>query len=291
MEQSTHQKLVTEYHSDMSNMRPGMGMDMYLFHAKWHQDNRDPRPSTRIDPDWGTNIGYGTAFLQMHHEMVRAANSEPKQFMMHESIFAWYQTGGRALPTEWDTLTAIPQDRGYQPDPTVYPVQIQQILQQAATAKQTTVEAILTRNTDNPQFSLPRYFTREGVAAGERGEPNTGARKLADFKNVNQLGCCIVYPHNEWHGTIGGAMGSTLTAIVDPIFYFGVHWHIDQVFADFQTLSQQRNLFALDRFALETAKALPSERRENREHDDSERQWREQAIATSKHLHRLDHLI
>lgn len=30
--------------------------------------------------------------------------------------------------------------------------------------------------------------------------------------NTNQLGCCLVYPHNDWHVAIGGAMGSRLEA-------------------------------------------------------------------------------
>ena len=76
----------------------------------------------------------------------------------------------------------------------------------------------------------------QGIGAGEKPEPITRARKLADFKNTNQLGCCIVYPHNSWHVAIGGAMLAFDTAIDDPVFYFGVHWHIDKVFDAYKNL-------------------------------------------------------
>ena len=36
---------------------------------------------------------------------------------------------------------------------------------------------------------------------------------------------------------IGGAMLAFDTAIDDPIFYFGVHWHIDKVFDAYKNLA------------------------------------------------------
>lgn len=85
-------------------------------------------------------------------------------------------------------------------------------------------------------FELPKWFSEEGIAPGDKGEPITGSRKLSDFANINQLGCCIVFPHNIWHDLIGGSMSFTSTAINDPIFFFGVHWYIDNVFDEYKKL-------------------------------------------------------
>lgn len=85
------------------------------------------------------------------------------------------------------------------------------------------------RKTNDPLFTLPKYFTAQGIAQGENPEPITRAVKLAEFKNLNQLGYCIIYLHNAWHNAIGGAMLYFNTAIDFPIFYFGVHWHIDKI--------------------------------------------------------------
>ncbi|HEX7315772.1 MAG TPA: hypothetical protein VF297_17775 [Pyrinomonadaceae bacterium] len=69
-----------------------------------------------------------------------------------------------------------------------------------------TPEQLLQRKTNRPGFTLPKHFTRNGVSAGDPSEPLTGARKLGDFQNTNQPGCCIVFPHNRWHGAIGWAL-------------------------------------------------------------------------------------
>ncbi|MFZ4702915.1 MAG: tyrosinase family protein, partial [Candidatus Methylumidiphilus sp.] len=63
----------------------------------------------------------------------------------------------------------------------------------------------------------------------------------------------------QWHGTIGGAMSSTLTAIADPIFYFGVHWHIDRIFDEYKTIQHQLNIHALDRDRLLDLQVLGTE--------------------------------
>ena len=203
------QQAIAEYHNEMSHH----GMDMHEFHANWHGANRDPARPPRPDENFGVNNSFGTDFLEMHHEMVKAADNEPRRFMHHQSIVSWFQSKGYDLPSEWDPLTPIPEELAY-----------------------VTTDPRLQRRTNNPQFKLPNYFTVEGIGAGEKPEHITRATKLSDFKNVNQLGCCIIYPHNSWHGAIGGAMNFFNTAIDDPIFYFGVHWHIDKVFDAYKQL-------------------------------------------------------
>ena len=86
---------------------------MYLFHRDWHQQNRDPVPPDMPDPSWGTNLVYGTNFLQMHHEMVKAADNEPKSQMQHQNLISWYQSKGYELPSVWDALSEIPAELGY----------------------------------------------------------------------------------------------------------------------------------------------------------------------------------
>jgi hypothetical protein len=220
------QSAIAEYHQMMTQM----GMDMHTFHANWHQNNRDPQRPAAPDANWGTNLRFGNDFLQMHHEMVKAKDNEQKFFMHHSSIVSWFQSKNYDLPNEWNPLTPIPAELAFNPaDPS------------------------LRRRTNNPQFFLPKYFTVQGIGAGENAEPITGAKKLADFQNLNQLGCCIIYPHNAWHGTIGGAMNFFNTAIDDPIFYFGVHWHIDKVFDVYKNLP---HFFALE--ATKEKRVLPT---------------------------------
>jgi len=237
---SKFQQKVAAYHKDLASSGHHGGHDMYQFHFQWHQVNRDPVRPARPDARWAADLVFGTNFLQMHHEMVKAGDDEPRQHMMHASIASWFTSHQVALPPAWNPLTPIPADLGYDPDPSVYPETIRSLLADRARQSGVTVEALLKRKTDTPAFVLPAWATREGVPAGQPGEPVTGARKLADFVNANQLGCCLVYPHNEWHRTIGGAMGSTATAIADPIFYFGVHWHIDRVFDEFKLIQSER---------------------------------------------------
>ena len=256
------QQRVAEYHSDMDMPgMPGMSMNMYLFHRDWHRQNRDPQPPQQPDAAWGSDIDYGQHFLQMHHEMVKAGDSEQKFFMHHQSIVSWFASKNYELPPEWNPTSPIPDILGYVPDLSVYTPEILQAVQSWAQQEGKTVEEFLTRSTDNPRFELSAYFTRNGVPSGEAGEPYTGARKLADFRNVNQLGCCIVFPHNEWHGAIGGAMSTTWTAIADPIFYFGVHWHIDKVFDDFKKLQAEQTLHSGNVGLLAELRAVPTKDR------------------------------
>ncbi|MGE0451342.1 MAG: tyrosinase family protein [Vicinamibacterales bacterium] len=284
---SDHQQHIARYHAAVSQHAHHGGHDMYLFHRDWHQQNRDPRPPARPDRNWGTNLVFGINFLQMHHEMVKAAGDEARQHMMHESVAAWYQTQELELPALWNPRETIPDELGYVPDVSVYPAAIRSAVQQWAQADGVSVERFLTRRTETPAFELPRYFTIEGVAAGEPGEPITGARKLADFRNTNQLGCCLVYPHNQWHGAIGGAMSTTWTAIADPIFYFGVHWHVDRVFDDYKLLQADRQIRSLDRDRLAERGALESTTIDlPAEFTDDQQAWAEAQQEISRRLHR-----
>jgi hypothetical protein len=285
------QKAVAEYHREIAQSAHHRH-DMYLFHRDWHQQNRDPIPPGTPDPDWGADLIFGSNFLQMHHEMVKAADNEPKFHMMHASLVSWYQSKGYELPAEWDPLATIPATLDYDPDPDVYPPEIHDAIAEAAARAGVTPKDWLRRNADRPRFALPKYFTREGVAAGEAGERYTGARKLADFKNVNQLGCCLVFPHNSWHRAIGGAMRSTWTAIADPIFYFGVHWHIEKVFDEYQLIQAERAIRGLDRVALRLSGALPSAKvRAPKKFTDEQLVARERDIALGQELREPPHVV
>lgn len=118
---SVHQQNVAQYHAAVSQHGHHAGHDMYIFHRDWHQQNRDPRPPTHPDRNWGMNLVFGTDFLQMHHEMVKATSSEARQHMMHESLVDWYQQQGLSLPTLWNPLEPIPAELAYEPDPNVFP--------------------------------------------------------------------------------------------------------------------------------------------------------------------------
>lgn len=230
MAKSVHQKLVEDYHREV-----GHHHNMHVFHRDWHTQWPDPvRPVDQQDPTWGTNIPFGEAFLQMHHEMVKSPPQAPRIYMQHESIAVWYLTKSKPMPAEWNPLSPIPADLLYEPDLGAYPAEIADPIRDYAVRNGTTPELFLTRKTNNPKYTFPRFFTVQGVGPGEPGERTTGARKLQDFANANQLGCCLVEHHNRWHERIGGAMNSFWTAIADPIFYFGVHWWVDKVFDDFK---------------------------------------------------------
>jgi hypothetical protein len=281
------QEAIAQYHREISQHAAHGGHDMYLFHRDWHSQNRDPVPPQRPNRAWGTNLVYGTNFLQMHHEMVKASDNERKYHMQHQSLAAWYSSKGYPLPPEWDPLAEIPALLSYTPNLSIFPAEIQDAVRGWASDENLTPEQLLTRRTNRPRFTLPRWFTRQGVARNERGEPYTGARKLADFRNTNQLGCCIVFPHNSWHGSIGGAMGTTWTAIADPIFYFGVHRHLDKVFDEYKLILAEREIRALDPAALETAGALESEGLEPpSDFTQEEKAQRERDIEVSRSLNR-----
>ena len=254
------QQAVAEYHRELAQSGHHGGHDMFIFHRDWHFQNPDPPPPGSPEPEWGTDLAFGTNFLQMHHEMVKAADSEPKFHMMHQSLVSWYRTKDYDLPPPWSPLSPIPAGLAYEPDLGVFPDSVRQSLERRAASLGVTPEGLLKRKTRTPGFALPAWTTREGVGSAEAGEPYTGARKLADFRNSNQLGCCIVYPHNRWHNAVGGAMLSTATAIADPIFYFGVHWYIDRVFDEFKLIQAERNIRTFDLVALRAANAIASER-------------------------------
>ncbi len=252
---SAHQLHIEKYHATIEAMHPGH--NMHVMHRDWHANNRDPELPSRLDPNWGVSLTFGTNFLQMHHEMVKATNVEPHQHMMHSSVAAWYADEGIELPSVWYPLAVIPDELLYDPDPTAYPDEIRIPIEEFVASRNQTMEEFLTRRTNSPEFKLPKYFTIEGVSSAEKADPLTGARKLSDFVNTNQLGCSLVFPHNEWHVAIGGAMTTTWTAIADPIFYLGVHWHVDRIFDDFKLIEAERSIRATD-FEILREKALLS---------------------------------
>lgn len=234
---SKHQILVDKYHSEV-----GHHHNMHIMHRNWHNVNTEPELPTTVDPNWGIDIRFGTDFLQMHHEMLNANKDDPKYHMMHDSISNWYENNGEFLPLGWQPNQIIPEDLGYEPDGSIYPDEIKDGISEYAQSQGLTLEQFLTRRTNNPSFELPKYFTIDGVNNAEEADPLTGAFKLADFKNTNQLGCSLVFPHNQWHGAIGGAMSTTWTAIADPIFYWGVHKFVDIVFEEYKMLQKQKQL-------------------------------------------------
>src|SRR5262245_28341428 len=151
------QQAVAEYHREMAAGGHHGGHDMYLFHRDWHARNRDPVPPEAPDRDWGTDLVFGTNFLQMHHEMVKAADAEPKQHMMHPSLVSWYQAKGYAVPAEWDPSTKIPAVLAYDPDPDAFPQEIRDAVAEAAHRRGQTPQDYLRRLTDKPGFVLPKY--------------------------------------------------------------------------------------------------------------------------------------
>ena len=219
-----HQQRINEYLQETSHH----GHTMHRFHATWHRQNPDPRRPQQPDRNWGSDNSFGQDFLQMHHEMVKAKDAEQKFFMHHQSLTEWYNTKGYDLPQEWDPLSIIPDNLNHLPNPDSVTLSNGQVIS-------------LYRGTNQPAFELPKWFTIEGVSETEEREPITGAKKLSDFINVNQLGCCIIFPHNIWHNRIGGSMLLTATAINDPIFYFGVHWYIDKVYDEYKALITQKD--------------------------------------------------
>jgi hypothetical protein len=285
---SIHQTHVANYHAAISTHAAHGGHDMYLFHRDWHQNNRNPVLPTRPSATWGSDIAFGSNFLQMHHEMVKAPQGEAHQHMTHESLAQWYLDQGLSLPRTWNPKRRIPAALGYQPDPNVFPTEIRDALELRAQELGQSVVQVLTRRTNTPAFELPRYFTLSGIRPGESAERITGARKLADFLNSNQLGSCLVFPHDQWHVSIGGAMASTWTAIADPIFYHGVHWQIDRVFDDFKAILAARTLRALDRPGLARLNALESSNRSLASRFNSEEQaWIDAQPAIGARLHSL----
>jgi hypothetical protein len=284
---SLHQDNVARYHAAMATHAGHGGHEMYRFHYEWHQRNPVPDLPKKPDRNWGMDLDFGTNFLQMHHEMVKAAAGETRQHMAHQSIVSWYQQEKLALPSQWNPLSTIPSELGYVPDLNAFPDEIRTMVERFAREDRTTPAELLKRRTDTPEFELPKYFTIQGVGPREAGDPITGARKLADFQNTNQLGCCIVFPHNTWHGSIGGAMGFSLTAIADPIFYFGVHWLIDRVYDDYKSLKSERSIRALDTARLIELNALGAEGLEvEADFTSEEKAWLAEQAKISQKFHR-----
>jgi hypothetical protein len=283
---SKHQVLVEQYHADIEAHH---GHNMHLMHRDWHSNNRDPSLPERQDPNWGLDFDVGTDFLQMHHEMVKASANEQKFQMHHASVAEWYSSQNVDLPLSWNPMEVIPDELGYEPDPQVFPDEIRTAIAQSANQEGQSLEQFLERRTDNPDFELPAYFTIKGVSSDDEADPLTGARKLADFKNTNQLGCCLIFPHNEWHGRIGGAMSSTWTAIADPIFYWGVHWFIDRIYDEYKILQKQREIRTFDTRVLQDINALESRvKRPSKAFTGEQKSAIQRFERASEVLHRLD---
>ena len=234
MTRSAHQNHVKAYHEHLQN---DLKLDMFVIHDEWHQQNRDPNPTLlqAQDPENWTTEEFGTRFLEMHHGMLHTTNSGQHGHAghhghpQHPGIFDWYEANHLDLPAVWFGQAPIPADLGFEADlndlgPTMRAQWISWFDSEGDALQ------ALERNPNYSGFQLPGWATEHGIQKGEKPEPYTGARKLQDFKNLNQLGSCLVFPHNLWHGRIGGAMSSTATAIADPVFYFGVHRAIDEVY-------------------------------------------------------------
>jgi Ferritin-like/Common central domain of tyrosinase len=281
------QQAVVEYHREMAQAGHHGGHDMFRFHRDWHAQNPDPVPPPAPNRAWGADLVFGTNFLQMHHEMVKAADNEPKFHMPHQSLVSWYAAKSYALPGEWDPAATIPPVLAYDPDLSVFPPETQAAVRRRADDLGIAPEEFLRRRTDRPGFVLPRWATRDGVGPDEPGERYTGARKLADFLNSNQLGCCLVFPHNAWHVAIGGAMSSTATAIADPVFYFGVHWHMDRVFDEYKLIQAEIGIRAFDRRAVSAGAAPTANLRVPGRFSPEQAEERERDIANSRALRGL----
>ena len=107
--------------------------------------NRDPQPRAVRNRDWGLNLAFGTNFLQMHHEMVKAAGNKFKFQMHHQSLVSWYAAQTYDLPAEWNLLSQIPHILAYAPDISVYPREIRSAVKNVDIQQGVTAEMILTR--------------------------------------------------------------------------------------------------------------------------------------------------
>lgn len=268
---SVHQMHIEDYHRAVLDRHPGH--NMYVMHRDWHRDNRDPALPDSLDRNWGTNLVFGSNFLQMHHEMVKATPGEPHLHMMHDSVAQWYSSEGHDLPPLWNPLAEIPEDLSYEPDHSIFPHEIRLALEKSARSSGVRVSTLLKRRTNWPAFEMPKYFTVQGVDNPQDADPLTAAMKLSDYSNANQLGCALVFPHNAWHVAIGGAMSSTWTAIADPIFYLGVHWFVDRIFDAYKLIEAERSIRALDAEMLrERGFATSKEQRVPRDHTAREKE-------------------
>jgi len=165
-------------------------------HRKWHADN-----------DFSKKAYDGQRFYEFHRRYL-------KNFEAWRSEFGYPAT----LPA-WDPTTKFPAaENGY-----------------TVTHKE--------RTKDQTTLKKPSYFTAKGIEKGELPRPGSqpackdgGEKKLADFKDVKELGCAITSTwHNSVHGTVGKDMGRTSLAPKDPLFW---RWHryINDIFEEYKTL-------------------------------------------------------
>jgi hypothetical protein len=204
--------------------------------------------------------------------MHAAAPGESPRVLTHESLLAWYAAKGIEPPAPWNPPDPIPSNLGYEPDPSVFPDSIQAQIRLRAQQSGVSMTEWLGRQTDQPAFALPAYFSRKGAPGSEPGEPITGARRLADFQNENQLGCCLAAARDAWHLAIGGAMASTFTAPADPIFYFGVAATLLRVREEYRAIGSAGGV------------QRGESKRGAAEFTPSERAWLEKQIATGERL-------
>lgn len=213
-----------------------VGCDLRMDHWQWHHENQTPQFESRVRvPEWGADNDYGTRFLEMHRMMLYAEEGhcghDTGHHMPYAGMFPWFRDKGYALPPFWDGKTAPPEELAYTP-----PVE--------SAPDPSGMNFPLARNPVYPPryackgFPLPACFTPGGASDQSEMEGCTGIMRLGDFRNVNQLGCCIGLYHDSWHAAIGGPMMSRYFSTDDPVFYFGVHYTIDNIYADYLALKK-----------------------------------------------------
>lgn len=108
---SLQQVNIDNYHNTIKNLHHGH--DMHIMHRDWHEKNVNPNldkfPEMQ-DPNWSVNEEFGSNFLQMHHEMIKARPTESHKHMEHASIAEWYSEQGLSLPSLWNPLNVIPKE-------------------------------------------------------------------------------------------------------------------------------------------------------------------------------------
>jgi len=194
----------------------GMGhSNPFQAHADWHARHVAPLGPEEPNGKWGSDLPFGTLFLEMHHEMVMA--------LQH-----FYKEQREPFPPEWDLIGPIPEELSYTPRLEAFPADIRAALVERSGSFGMSVDAFLSRNNPANGFQLPPHYTLSGGSGSK--DKYTNVSRLGDFLNTNQLGCCMAMPHAAWHERIGGAMLFADTSIADPIFYWGVHLTIDRIY-------------------------------------------------------------
>ena len=143
---------------------------------------------------------YGADFLAMHGHMLMAFDE-------------WRSEHGYQQVPAWDPATPIPPDAPHARRSTNDPAE------------------------GCPNCATPTWFTLQGADAVD---PHSGARRLADFQSLDQLGRSVDAPgapawHTTVHNAIGGDMGDNSTAPLDPVFWM-YHRSIDDVFRNWLEL-------------------------------------------------------